>query len=202
MRSVLCRRRHPRRSASPPDRRSVASLAQPGRSRREVRLRAPRLLASHAGGAGGTSGGSGASCDIALADRAPVRRTHPCQARDHPRSPCRRPQQAIRRPATRHDPQHHPALLPRHDSEGDVHRSAAKPCDQARQLQALPRSALAGRLRQRLEAMGGDQGTRPFTRLRQQDSSRQAPTGRPRPPSARAVTRSILTHPDALSEGD
>ncbi|WUL21491.1 ISL3 family transposase [Streptomyces sp. NBC_00353] len=56
--------------------------------------------------------------------------------------------------------------------------------------------------------LGGDQGTglsprlRQCPCLRQQDASRQTPTDRPRPPSARAVTRWVLTHPDALPEGE
>ncbi|WP_405467663.1 transposase family protein [Streptomyces canus] len=50
-RAPLRRGRHPRRPAGPPGRRPVASLAQPGRSRREVRLPVPRLLAPHAGAA-------------------------------------------------------------------------------------------------------------------------------------------------------
>ncbi|MFD9397025.1 transposase [Streptomyces sp. NPDC060000] len=56
--------------------------------------------------------------------------------------------------------------------------------------------------------MGGDQGTglsprlRQCPYLRQQDASRQTPTVGLRAPSARAVTRWILTHPDALPEGD
>ncbi|WSB81328.1 hypothetical protein OHB04_00470 [Streptomyces sp. NBC_01775] len=63
-----------RRPTGPPGRRPMASLAQPGRSRREMRLPTPRLLAPRAG----TAGGSGADRVIALADRAPVReRTAP-----------------------------------------------------------------------------------------------------------------------------
>ncbi len=99
----------------------------------------------------------------------------PRQARHHPRSPRRPSQQAVRRPAARHDPQHHPALLPCHDSGGDVHRSVAKPCDQARRLQAIPRSALARRLHQRLETVGGDQGTGLSTRIRKRPRLRQLP---------------------------
>jgi transposase len=64
----------------------------------------------------------------------PVRRTHPRQTRHHPRSPGCRSQQAVRSPAARDDPQHDLALLPRHHPGGDVHRSVAKPCDQARRL--------------------------------------------------------------------
>ncbi|MFE7766262.1 transposase [Streptomyces sp. NPDC057438] len=185
----------------------MASLAQPGRSRREVRLPAPRLLAPHADSAGATAGRGGADRVVALADRTPVRRTHPRQARHYSRSPRRRSQQAVRRPAARHDSQHHLALLPRHNSGGHVHRSVAKPCDQARRL-ALPRSALAGRLHQRLETVGGDQGTglstriRKRPRLRQQDPSRQAPTGRPPATIRPRRPRWILTHPDALPESD
>ncbi|MFJ6946132.1 transposase [Streptomyces wuyuanensis] len=107
-------------------------LAQPGRSRGEVRLQAPRLLTSHATAAGGTTGGAGAGHVVALADGTPVRRTHPGQARHHPRSPRRRSQQAVRRPTARHDPQHDFAFLPRHHPRGDVHRPVAKPCDQTR----------------------------------------------------------------------
>ncbi|MFD9223542.1 transposase [Streptomyces sp. NPDC060064] len=186
----------------------MASLAQPGRSCREVRLPAPRLLAPHAGAARGTAGRGGAGCVVALADRAPVRRTHPRQARHHPCSPRCRSQQAVRRPAAWHDPQHDLALLPCHDSGGHVHRSVAKPCDQARRLQALPRSALAGGLHQRLETVGGDQGAGLSTRLRQrsglrqQDSSRQAPTGRPSAAIGPRRHAWILTHPDALPESD
>ncbi len=40
----------------------------------------------------------------ALADGTPVRRTHPRQARHHPRSPQRRSQQKVRRPPARDDP--------------------------------------------------------------------------------------------------
>nr|WP_306943047.1 ISL3 family transposase [Streptomyces phaeochromogenes] len=139
---------------------------------------------------------AGASRVVTLAGRAPVRRTHPRQARHHPLSPRRRAQQAVRRPAAWHDSQHDPALLPRHDSGGDVDRAVAKPCDQARRLQALPRSALAGRLHQRPETVGGDQGTGLSPRIRkrprpcQQESSWQAPIGRspgrPRPARSRA----------------
>ncbi|MFD7926624.1 transposase [Streptomyces sp. NPDC059742] len=84
----------------------------------------------------------------------------------------------------------------------------AKPCDQARCLQALPRPAVAGGLHQRLEALGGDQRTglpgrlRQRSRLRQPESAWQAQPVGPRPPSARAVTRWILSHPEDLAEGD
>ncbi|WP_327393774.1 hypothetical protein OG533_38925 [Streptomyces sp. NBC_01186] len=159
-----------RRPTGPPGRRPMASLAQPGRSRREMRLPTPRLLAPRAG----TAGGSGADRVIALADRHRFANA-PRQARHHPRSPRRPSQQAVRRPAARHDPQHHPALLPCHDSGGDVHRSVAKPCDQARRLQAIPRSALARRLHQRLETVGGDQGTGLSTRIRKRPRLRQLP---------------------------
>lgn len=47
-RSLLRRRRRSGRPSSPPGRRPMASLAQPGRSRGKVRLPAPWLLASHA----------------------------------------------------------------------------------------------------------------------------------------------------------
>ncbi|SHM89379.1 hypothetical protein SAMN05216499_11614 [Actinacidiphila paucisporea] len=47
--ALLRRRCHPRRPTGTPGRRPMASLAQPGRSRREVRLPAPWLLASHTG---------------------------------------------------------------------------------------------------------------------------------------------------------
>ncbi len=201
---LLRRWRHPRRPAGPPGRRPMAPLAQPGGSRREVRLPAPRLPATHADTAGGTSGGRRASHVVSLADRAPVRRTHPRQARHHPRSPRRRAQQAVRRPATRNDPQHDLALLPRHHPGGDVHRPVAKPCDQAGRLQALPRPALAGRLHQRLETVGGDQGTelspglRKRPGLRQQDSSRQAPASRS--PAAIGPSRHALDpHPPRRS---
>ncbi|MFE7046336.1 ISL3 family transposase [Streptomyces atratus] len=53
--------------------------------------------------------GGGAGHVVALADRAPVRRTRPRKARHHPRSPGGRAQQAIRRPATRHEPKHRSA---------------------------------------------------------------------------------------------
>ncbi|MFD9387258.1 transposase [Streptomyces collinus] len=98
--------------------------------------------------------------------------------------------------------------LPRHHPGGTVHRSVAEPCDQARCLQALPRPTLAGRLYQRLEVVGGDPRTRLPGRLqqrpglRQEDSAGQAPAHRARPPSARAVARWKLTHPDALTERD
>ncbi|MEE4597397.1 ISL3 family transposase [Streptomyces sp. DSM 41524] len=47
-----------------------------------------------------------------LADGPPVRRAHPCQARHHSRTARRRTQQAVRGPATRHEPEHCPAVLP------------------------------------------------------------------------------------------
>ncbi|MDQ0585503.1 hypothetical protein [Streptomyces rishiriensis] len=53
----------------------MGSLAQPGRSRREVPLPAPRLLAPRTGTIGGTPGGAGVGRVIALADRPPVRRS-------------------------------------------------------------------------------------------------------------------------------
>ncbi|MET9499515.1 transposase [Streptomyces sp. NPDC006552] len=67
----------------------------------------------------------------------------------------------------------------------DVHRTVAKPSDHAGRLQALPRSALAGRMHQRLETVGGEQrtGISPGLRgrpcLREQEPPRQATTGRP-----------------------
>jgi hypothetical protein len=76
----------------------------------------------------------------------------------------------------------------------------AKPCDQARRLQALPRSALAGRLHQCLETMGGEQGTglsprlRQRPRLHQQESSRQAAAGRP-PPAVGPRRHALAPHP-------
>ncbi|MFG2133067.1 transposase [Streptomyces sp. NPDC048751] len=84
----------------------------------------------------------------------------------------------------------------------------AKPCNQARRLQAIPRSALAGRLHnawklwEEIKEQGYPRG---YASVRDYVSrtlrGKPQPVG-PRPPSARAVTRWILTHPDALSESD
>ena len=55
-----------------------------------------------------------------------VRRTNPCQARDCSRAPGRRTQQAVRGPTARYGPQHHHALLSRHDPGGNCSPASGK----------------------------------------------------------------------------
>ncbi|MFJ9709574.1 transposase [Streptomyces sp. NPDC101234] len=119
---------------------------------------------------------------------------------------CLRPTPA--HPEELHDPQHDLALSRAVTTE-ETFSGQWQSRAHARRLQALPRSALAGRLHQRLETVGGDQGTgycpRGYAGVRAYVSrtlrGKSQPVG-PRPPSARAAARWILTHPDALPAGD
>ncbi|WP_317986106.1 transposase [Streptomyces sp. 5-10] len=90
-------------------------LAQPERSRRTVRRPAPPLPQSPRPCRPRTRAGARRrreAVQFTVADGPPVRRAHPCQARHHSRTARRRTQQAVRGPATRHEPEHCLTVLP------------------------------------------------------------------------------------------
>lgn len=119
----------------------MAPAAQPGRGRRKERLPAPWLPTARLGTASRSLSGL-----RSRRHRRPGRQATGSPNAHGPNTPpstrSSPPDTTVRRPATRHESQHHPALLPSHRAGRPFHRPVARPPHQAQYLCALPGPAM------------------------------------------------------------
>ena len=173
-----------------------------------MRLPAPRLLASHAGAAGGTSGGSGASRVVAWpTGHRFAERTHAKHATIHALLAAGHSKRSVARQlgmTLNTILRFFRATTPEEMFTGQWQSRATRLDDYKPYLDQRRQEGCtnAWKLWRETKEQGYPRG---YTSVRDYVSrtlrGKPQPVG-PRPPSARAVTRWILTHPDALSEGD